>query len=258
MSNAGNEQYELDGTADAFQCPEKRERGAIKRSRGDAVRDRHFSKTNNAELINFCEGTGARRTVLEKMTGDDYWTRDRMKAKMEELSAMDESTLNKKEKALKRALEDALKVYSESDIAAVNEMQDFVLHRRDKGGKYRFSPIIGPHKDDIIRRFKETQHREEETGKPEKVWQHVHTCCDCHGYRGTYAKTLYKMCARNIEDIPYDKYHAGIHRKVQSDVYSCRKEEAGRKFDKRALRVCTKAVGHNRLNVIVDNYLYGL
>ena len=31
----------------------------IKRSRGDRVRDRHFSKTNNDELIKFCKGGAA-------------------------------------------------------------------------------------------------------------------------------------------------------------------------------------------------------
>ena len=38
--------------------PPKRKREEIKRSRGDRVRDKHFSKTNNDELIKFCRGTG--------------------------------------------------------------------------------------------------------------------------------------------------------------------------------------------------------
>jgi len=39
---------------DYFQPP-KRNRAEIKRSRGDRVRDLHFSKTNNDELIKFCQ-----------------------------------------------------------------------------------------------------------------------------------------------------------------------------------------------------------
>lgn len=39
--------------------PPKRNRSEIKRSRGDAKRDRHFSEANNDELIKFCRGTGA-------------------------------------------------------------------------------------------------------------------------------------------------------------------------------------------------------
>lgn len=45
--------------------PPKRNREDIKRSRGDRVRDKHFSVTNNDELIKFCKGTGLRRSELE-------------------------------------------------------------------------------------------------------------------------------------------------------------------------------------------------
>ncbi len=47
--------------------PPKRNREDIKRSRGDRVRDRHFSKTNNDELIKFCRGTGLRRKELQEL-----------------------------------------------------------------------------------------------------------------------------------------------------------------------------------------------
>jgi len=51
--------------------PPKRNRKDIKRSRGDRVRDRHFSKTNNDELIKFCRGTGLRRSELLNLTPPD-------------------------------------------------------------------------------------------------------------------------------------------------------------------------------------------
>lgn len=38
--------------------PPKRNRSEIKRSRGDAKRDRHFSEANNDELIKFCREPG--------------------------------------------------------------------------------------------------------------------------------------------------------------------------------------------------------
>ena len=47
--------------------PPKRKREEIKRSRGDRVRDKHFSKTNNDELIKFCRGTGLRRKELQEL-----------------------------------------------------------------------------------------------------------------------------------------------------------------------------------------------
>lgn len=42
----------------------------IKKSRGAAVRDSHFSKKNNAALISFCRSTGLRRRELQSLTGD--------------------------------------------------------------------------------------------------------------------------------------------------------------------------------------------
>lgn len=50
----------------------------------------------------------------------------------------------------------------------------------------------------------------------------------------------------------------GSGRKYQSEVYICRKDEAGRKLDKAAMLVCSKALGHNRISVVADNYIRGL
>ena len=36
------------------------------------------------------------------------------------------------------------------------------------------------------------------------------------------------------------------------------KDEAGRKLDKAAMLVCSKALGHNRISVVADNYIRGL
>ena len=40
--------------------------------------------------------------------------------------------------------------------------------------------------------------------------------------------------------------------------YTCRKDEAGKKLDKAAMLVCSKALGHNRISVVADNYIRGL
>ena len=44
----------------------------------------------------------------------------------------------------------------------------------------------------------------------------------------------------------------------QGDVYTCRKDEAGKKLDKVAMLICSKAIGHNRISVVADNYIRGL
>jgi integrase len=48
-----------------------RRRANIKRSRGDAARDKHFSVSKNSELITFCKCTGLRRAELAQIRGTD-------------------------------------------------------------------------------------------------------------------------------------------------------------------------------------------
>ena len=64
-----NKLYQIDkADPNRFQPP-KRNRSEIKRRRVSAERDKHFSVTNNDELIRFCKGTGCRRNVLERLEG---------------------------------------------------------------------------------------------------------------------------------------------------------------------------------------------
>ncbi|MFR0929882.1 MAG: hypothetical protein ACLSIM_11530, partial [Monoglobus pectinilyticus] len=49
-----------------------RRRANIKRSRGDAVRDKHFSEKNNADLITFCKCSGLRRAELQDLRFEDF------------------------------------------------------------------------------------------------------------------------------------------------------------------------------------------
>ena len=211
-----------------FSAP-SRNREDIKRSRNDVDRDRHFSVPNNLELIKFCKGTGVRRNVLQRLRGDDLWTRQRM---AEELSSL----LPEQKKLIREALE----IYPQYDY--------FIFHRRDKGGKSRYAPIIGPDTAIIVERMRNT-------APDECVWQHVHDAADIHGYRADYATALYKQFARPIADIPYDRINRGSGRKYQSEVYTCRKDEGRRKYDRRAMEVTSKALGHNRVCVIAESYL---
>ena len=223
-----------------IQAPERRRRD-IKRSRVDAVRDKHFSVTNNDELIKFVRATGTRRNVLERLKGDDLWTRERMAEEISRLEVV-KNLSNKDQKHL-ATLKDALEVFPNQHF--------FIHHRKDKGGRSRFAPIIGPHAYLVIDRFKNTD-------ADELVWQHVHSGADIHGYRGDYATMLYKLYARAIKDIPYDRINQGTGKRFQGDVYACRKDEKGKKLDKRAMRKCSKGLGHNRLSVVADHYLRGI
>lgn len=66
------------------------------------------------------------------------------------------------------------------------------------------------------------------------------------------------MYARPIESIPYDAINKGTGRAYQSGVYVCRKDEVGKKLDKQAMAIVSKALGHNRLEIVANNYIRGL
>ena len=236
-----NKLFQIDkADPERFQPP-TRNRKDIKRSRTDAIRDKHFSETNNAELIAFCQGTGCRRNVLERLEGRDLWSRTQMENEVSLLET--KNNLSEKELAHLNALKEALSVFHDQDM--------FIHHRKDKNGKYRYAPVIGPHQMKIVARMKNTD-------KKEKVWQYVSQNADIHGYRADYATTLYKMYARQISEIPYDRVNQGSGRKYQTDVYTCRKDEARKKLDRHAMLICSKALGHNRIDVVANNYLRAL
>ena len=221
--------------------PPKRNREDIKRSRGDRVRDKHFSKTNNDELIKFCKGTGLRRAELGELRGKDLVTREQIEAEIAQLESRPAAELTPADTKRLEMLQDT----------RLFEGDYFTHVRNGKGGRERMSPIIGPNTEQIVERIKSTP-------AEEKVWQHIHQSADIHGYRAEYATLIYKAKARAIEEIPYDRVNRGTGRKYQSEVYTCRKDEAGRKLDKAAMLVCSKALGHNRIEVVANNYIRGL
>lgn len=233
--------YGIQPDEEGYFKPPKRNREDIKRSRGDRVRDRHFSEENNDELVKFCKGTGLRRSELMELRGKDLVTRAQIEAEIARLNAL---PAGERSAAADKRLEML------QDTRLFDE-EYFTHVRNGKGGRERLSPIIGQFAGQIIGRIRGT-HAEE------KVWQYVNTNADIHGYRAEYATAIYKAHARPIQDIPYDRVHRGTGRRYQSEIYTCRKDEAGKKLDKAAMLVCSKALGHNRISVVADNYIRGL
>lgn len=221
--------------------PPKRNRADIKRSRGDKVRDRHFSITNNDELIKFCRGTGLRRGELSELRGGELRTKEQIEQEISKIEAIQEPEKSKEDLRRLQVLKDTRLFDSEY----------YVYVRNGKGGRERLSPIVGKNIEQIVERIRNTP-------EGEKVWQHVHKSADIHGYRAEYATAIYKAHARAIEEIPYDRVNRGTGRRYQSQVYTCRKDEAGKKLDKAAMLICSKALGHNRISVVADNYIRGL
>lgn len=80
--------YGIQPDDEGYFKPPKRNREDIKRSRGDRVRDRHFSEENNDELVKFCKGTGLRRSELMELRGKDLVTRAQIEAEIARLNAL--------------------------------------------------------------------------------------------------------------------------------------------------------------------------
>ena len=167
-----------------------RHRANIVRSRGTAARDRNFSAKRNKDLIDFCMGTGLRRSELKILRPEQL-----------------------------RETENG-----------------YYLVIKGKGGKVREAPIIGQNVAEIVQKIKNTQ-------PGQKVWSKIHSCADIHNYRALYATQIYKMHARAPEKIP------------KKDKYFCKKDLQGVLLDKQAMLAASNALGHNRIDVVANNYI---
>lgn len=127
------------------------------------------------------------------------------------------------------------------DKMAFNKKGGLLVHvTNGKGGKERWVVFCGTKKErkvceDLMRQAGNT-----------KVFSHVHTKADIHYYRSVYACRLYKAIARPVEAIP------------REDRYICRKDKAGVIYDKKAMQMVSRSLGHNRISVIANSYLHNI
>ena len=107
-----------------------------------------------------------------------------------------------------------------------------------KGGKPRMVRIVGDEKEvkTIIRAM--------QLASDGLVFNYIHSAADIHYYRSVYACRLYKKECR--DNIP------------KEDRYICRKDKAGIIYDKKAMLICSKNLGHNRISVVAESYLHNL
>ena len=109
-----------------------------------------------------------------------------------------------------------------------------IVRSGSKGGKYREVPIIRD-VDFVVAKMKEAGN--------EKVWSKIHNAADIHSYRADYATAIYLTNARPLDQIP------------KCDRYYCRKDKKGVWYDKEAMKITSKALGHSRISVIAEHYL---
>ena len=238
---------ELSSLAKLYGCSTKdfdivtpeRKRSNITRSRGIAERDKNFSEKNNADLITFCRCTGLRRGELSQIRGNDLIEKD----------------------------------------------GKCFLHitKNTKGGRARISLIIG-NKEEIEFVLKLCN----DAGK-NKIFPNPSENADIHSYRGEYAARIYNLHKRHIYEFKNERliiykneivkrytsksgrklikgnedYYTTIDgkrtllkdfRDVRS-AYYCRKDLKGTAYDRKALFEASRALGHNRENIVADHYL---
>lgn len=149
--------------------------------------------------------------------------------KEEELARFTSATgLRRKEMTMIRA-ED---LFFENGQAYLN------INKGTKGGKSRVAKIVGKTEAETKDIIKWIQ------SKDGRLFNKLSSNYDNHFYRATYANRLYNQLKRDIADIP------------TQERYVMRKERAGEVYDKQAMLQVSRALGHNRISVIAQSYLY--
>jgi hypothetical protein len=115
-----------------------------------------------------------------------------------------------------------------------------LVNIKGKGGRLRDCPIVS-HREGVVEAVVE-RIRSKPVGQ--NVWDKIPSRADIHSYRAEYCKVIYEMHARPIDQIP------------KSERYYCRGDLSGVVYDKRAMRIASRALGHNRISVIAGHYLY--
>ena len=190
----------------------RRARAGIVRSRGTAERDRGFSSSRNAALVDVAECTGLRRAELACLTGD-------------------------------KLINNGDGTYS------------VLVDRGTKGGRVRVAPVVGP--PDQVRRVVDLM----QAARGGKIFRRIHSHADVHHMRAVYASRVYAraMEGKSTSISGNTGRGPGAGREGhQSGVYYCRKDRRGVWLDREAMRITSEALGHSRINVIAEHYLYTL
>lgn len=125
-----------------------------------------------------------------------------------------------------------------------------IIGNQAKGGRPRQVPVISD--ADFVRDIMS------KSGS-NKVFGKIPSACDVHAMRADYAAKLYKQVCRPLEicfsDPFYDKKRGVMS---ENSVYICRGSRRGVWYDKKALLTVSRALGHNRIDVVACHYLYSL
>lgn len=108
-----------------------------------------------------------------------------------------------------------------------------------KGGKYREAPVLEADRAVILQKLSSAPDPDAYIFQKKDIPSRLpeHRC------RRMYAQKLYKAYARDPDQLP------------AADRYVCRKDKRGVVYDRKAMMIVSKALGHSRLDVVANNYL---
>lgn len=118
-----------------------------------------------------------------------------------------------------------------------------------KGGRKRVAPIVG-NIDLVVRMMR--------AAGGNKVFDNVPSAMDVHACRAIYASRLYNTLARPLDVCKADNgFKHPKHKYCDKDaVYWRRGAHRGEWLDKRAMLDVSRALGHNRISVAGEHYLF--
>lgn len=126
-----------------------------------------------------------------------------------------------------------------------------------KGGKYREAPIIGPNIEKVVKMF--------QNAGENKLFEKIPSGADIHGYRSEYATAIYRANARSLEICKKEKFYNSEHSNGKGkpkggfdkdSVYWMRGSHSGEWLDKNAMLIASQALGHNRISIVGEHYIY--
>ncbi len=178
----------------------KRERASIKNNRGENIRD------DDADpwLDKVGRSTGLRREGLEKLTPS-------MLCRHSDIP--------------------------HHELWHVAPGFEYYIHIREKGGRWRYAPVIGTDANDVVTFIMSCPPND-------PVFVDIPEHYREHRRRAIYAQTLYRHYERDADCVP------------PSDRYYCRKDLVGTIYDSVAMRYTSYALGHGRISIIASHYLY--
>lgn len=234
--------YGITPTDKDYYTPPVKHREDITRSRQRTKTDAHFSEKKNALFVSCCQCVGLRREGMEHMKPEDLYDTEMLESEKKRIKAMHEKDRTKKEMKLLECI---------AKISVFENIPEYYIFTKEKGGKYRLAPLIGS-KEEVTAFVEKIR----STAKGHRVWGRINKNCDVHSYRGEYAARVYRLYARPIDEIPYDAVNEGSGHKYQSEVYICRGDQAGKKYDKKAMQKCEIALGHETIHTFASHYAH--